>query len=68
MLQHLDLECNKVGNAGAAAIAGALPFNRVLRVLNLSSNHNNSHRATQFTLPILKEGASSNIHACITLH
>ena len=37
-LQHLDLECNKVGDAGAATIAGALCVNRTLKVRNFSSN------------------------------
>ena len=36
-LQHLDLECNKVGDAAAAAIASALSANKALRVLSFSS-------------------------------
>ena len=45
VLNHLDLECNRVGDAGAVAIAGALCVNKTIRVLTFSSN-NKSYRAT----------------------
>ena len=67
-LQHLDLECNKVGDAGAAAIASALCANKALRVLSFSSN-DKTYRATACAVPTRRASyIQPYIHACNPIH
>ncbi len=65
VLNHLDLECNRVGDAGAVAIAGALCVNKTIRVLTFSSN-NKSYRATAMCR--VYPESELQTHALTTLH